>query len=84
MDSSPYPIARLEQHAARIGALVSIESTEGGYRLLIDATADLVLDEMLVGYMEEELGLALEDDLLSAPPGWRRLGIIVGAREVTD
>ena len=82
--TKPKSIERLEHYAVRIGALIKIESTERGYRLLIDSKADLVLDEMLVGYVEEEVGLSLGDDEQAANPAWRRLGIVMGYREVED
>lgn len=84
MNGRPKGIERLEQYAATIGALVKIEPTEQGYRLLVDASADLVLDEMLVEYVQEEVKLGLEEDVIEAPPAWRRLGIIVGFQEVKD
>ena len=80
----PKSIERLAEYAAQIGAPVKIEPTNQGYRLLVDARADRALDEMVVGFVEEELQLGLADDVISAPPGWRRLGIIVGYQEVND
>jgi len=84
VENRPKSFSRLEQYAARIGAPVKLESTEQGYRLLVDATADLALDEKLVDYMGAELALALEEDPRDAPHGWRSLGIIVGYHEVED
>jgi len=84
VENRPKSITQLEQYAARIGAPVKIESTEQGYRLLVDATADLALDETLADYMGAALALALEEDPRDAPQGWRSLGIIVGYREVED
>ena len=42
------------------------------------------LDEMLIGYIRDDMGMGLEDDLTPAPSGWRRLGVIIGMREVED
>ena len=85
MESKPKSIERLEQYATHIQALVKIEATERGYRLMVDSKSDPSLAGMLVSYVEENLGLSLEDDDLETPsPQWRRLGIIVGYREVSD
>jgi hypothetical protein len=85
MESKPKSIDRLEQYATDIRALVKVEATERGYRLLVDSQNDPALDEMLVSYVEENLGLALEDDdLVTSSLKWRRLGIIVGYREISD
>ena len=55
------------------------------YRLMVDSNSDRALDGMLVSYVEEKLGLSLEDDDVVPPsPQWRRLGVIVGYREVSD
>ena len=84
MEKRPKSISRLEQYAAQIGAPVKLESTEQGYRLLMDASANPVLDEKLVDYMGAELKLALEEDPRNVPQGWRSLGIIVGYHDVED
>jgi hypothetical protein len=84
VENRPKNIERLAHYATTIGALVKIEPTEQGYRLLVDASADLVLDKMLVEYVEEEVKLGLEEDVIEASPAWRRLGIIVGFQEVND
>ena len=85
MESKPKSIERLEQYATHIQALVKIEATERGYRLMVDSKSDPSLAGMLVSYVEENLGLSLEDDDLVTPSQqWRRLGIIVGYREVSD
>ena len=85
MESKPKSIDRLEQYATDIRALVKVEATERGYRLLVDSQNDPALDEMLVSYVEENLGLSLEDDdLVTSSLKWRRLGIIVGYREISD
>ena len=85
MESKPKSIERLEQYATTIRALVKIEATERGYRLMVASNSDPSLEEMLVNYVEENLGLSLEDDDLVTPSQqWRRLGIIVGYREVSD
>jgi hypothetical protein len=85
VESKPKSIERLEQYATDIRALVKIEATERGYRLMVASKSDPSLEEMLVSYVEENLGLSLEDDDLVTPsPEWRRLGIIVGYREVSD
>jgi hypothetical protein len=80
----PKSIERLAEYAARVGAPVKIEPTDQGYRLLMEARADPVLDDIIVRYVEEELQFGLAEDVVSAPPGWRRLGIIVGYQEVND
>ena len=82
--SPPKSLERLTQYAARIGLPVKIEETEQGYRLLVDAQADVGLDEMLIGYIKDEMGMGLDDDLTPVPSGWRRLGVIIGMREVDD
>jgi hypothetical protein len=85
VESKPKSIERLEQYATHIQALVKIEAAERGYRLMVDSKSDPALDERLVSYVEENLGLSLEDDDLVTPSSeWRRLGIIVGYREVSD
>jgi hypothetical protein len=85
VESKPKSIERLEQYAMHIQVLVKIEAAERGYRLMVDSNSDPSLDETLVSYVEENLGLSLEDDDLGAPsPEWRRMGIIVGYREVSD
>jgi len=85
VETKPKSIERLEQYATHIQALVRIEATERGYRLMVDSKSDRALDGMLVSYVEEKLGLSLEDDDVVTPsPQWRRLGVIVGYREVSD
>ena len=82
--STPKSLDWLAQYAAHIGLTVKIEETGQGYRVLVDAQADLVLDERLTRYIEDDMGMGLDDDLTAAPSGWRRLGVIVGMREVKD
>lgn len=82
--STPKSLQRLTQYAAGIGLPVKIEETGQGYRLLVDAQADVGLDEMLIGYIKDDMGMGLDDDLAPAPLGWRRLGVIIGMREVED
>lgn len=82
--STPKSLERLAQHAARIGLPVKIEETGQGYRLLVDAQADVGLDEMLIGYIKDDMGMGLDDDLTPVPLGWRRLGVIIGMGEVDD
>ncbi|HEY3196520.1 MAG TPA: hypothetical protein VGJ57_00780 [Nitrospirales bacterium] len=85
MEPKPKNIERLEQYASRIGAVIKIEETARGYRLLVGSRVDPAINEMLVSYLEGDLELALEeDDLVTLSPEWRRLGIIVGSREVDD
>ena len=85
MESRPKSIERLEHYAAGIGAVVNIEATARGYRLLIGSCVDPTINEMLVSYVEEDLELSLEEDDLATPsPKWRCLGIIVGYREIND
>lgn len=85
MEPKPKSIERLEQYASRIGAVVKIEATDRGYRLLGGSGVDAAIKEKLVSYLEGELELSLEEDDLAAPsPEWRRLGMIVGYREVND
>jgi hypothetical protein len=76
---------RLEEYASRIGAVVKIEATARGYRLLVDSRVEPAINEMLVSYVEGDLGLSLEEeDDLTPSPEWRCLGMIVGYREVND
>ena len=82
--STPKSLERLSQYAARIGLPVKIEETGQGYRLLVDGQADVGLNEVLMGYIKDDMGMGLEDDLTPAPLGWRRLGVIIGMREVED
>ena len=82
--STPKSLERLTQYAARIGLPVKIEETGQGYRLLVDARADVGLDEMLIGYIKDDMAMGLDDDLTPVPLGWRRLGVIIGRREVDD
>jgi hypothetical protein len=85
VEPKPKNIERLEQYASRIGAVIKIEETARGYRLLVGSRVDPAINEMLVSYLEGDLELALEeDDLVTLSPEWRRLGIIVGYREVDD
>ena len=85
MDPKPKSIGRLEQYASRIGAVVKIEPAAQGYRLLVGSHVDPAINEMLVSYVEGDLELSLEeDDLVTPSPEWRRVGIIVGYREVSD
>ena len=85
MDPKPKSIGRLEQYASRIGAVVKIEATAQGYRLLVGSHVGPAIKEMLVSYVEGDLELSLEeDDLVTPLPEWRRVGIIVGYREVSD
>ena len=82
--STPKSLERLTQYAARIGLPVKIEETRQGYRLLVDAQADVGLSEVLVGYIKDDMGMGLDEDLTAAPSGWRGLGVIIGMREVED
>lgn len=50
-----HAIERLKGHAARIGVLLKLEPCGSSCRILIDSSADLVLEELLVGYIEEEV-----------------------------
>ena len=68
---------RLTQYAARIGVLLKLESNGPSCRVLIDSAADLVLDEMIVSYIEEEMGLQITNDPIRWTEPWRPLGIIV-------
>ena len=85
MDPKPKSIERLEQYASRIGAVVKIEATARGYRLLVQSGVDPETNEKLVSYVEDELELAVEeDDSAVSSQEWRPLGMIVGYREVND
>jgi len=61
VDTSP-AIERLKGYASQIGVLLKLEPFGTSYKVLIDSSADLVLEEMLVGYIEEEMGLQIMDD----------------------
>jgi hypothetical protein len=67
---------RLEGFSERVGVALRIDAQGSYHRVLVDSQADLVFDEIIVGYIEEEMALSLSDDNQSAPLGWRRLGII--------
>jgi len=82
--STPKSLGRLAQYAARIGLPVKIEETGQGYRLLVNAQADVGLDEVLIGYIKDDMGMGLDDDLMPVPSGWRGLGVIIGLGEVED
>jgi hypothetical protein len=56
---SGHAVERVKGYAARIGVLLKLEPCGSSYRVLIDSSADLVLEEMLVGYIEEEMGLQI-------------------------
>jgi len=85
VEPKPKSIERLEQYASRIGAVVKIEATAQGYRLLVGSHVGPAIKEMLVSYVEGDLELSLEeDDLVTSSPEWRCMGIIVGYREVND
>lgn len=73
---------RLTQCATRIGVLLKFEANGPSCRVLIDSAADLVLDEMIVGYIEEEMGLQMVVDPTPCHDAWRRLEIIVGDRKL--
>ena len=76
MDAGP-AIERLKDYAARIGVLLKLEPYGSSYRILIDSSADLVLEEMLIGYIEEEMGLQIMDDPIRWTKPWRPVGLIV-------
>ena len=68
---------RLTRYAAKIGVLLKLEPSGASCRVLIDSSTDLVCDEMILGYIEEEMGLHSIVDPLPCNLAWRRLGIIM-------
>ena len=75
------PLTRIQQYATRIGVHLKLESHGPYCRVLIDSSSDLVFDEMILGYIEEEMGLPMVQDPNPCHRAWRQLGIIVGDRK---
>ncbi len=70
---------RLTRYAESIGVAVRLDAVRTGVRVLLPSSSAPINDAVLAGFIEEEIGLALEDDQAAAPSGWRRLGIITEA-----